>query len=197
MKTEQEPVQVIDLPSWLAYLYKPILPYLNAIKITRQGSPEHNPRDILLPEGYVAEIVATGFHSPVHCCFDGQGFCYVSESGHKIDSRPRILKVDLATGQYEPVFVLPEDEWHKTGALTGACWHGGALYIAPERGGLRMPLGTGALWRIRRVAGPRGERPPEPTTVPLYALQLAMIAGAAGVAGWGLRRLLRRWRPWR
>jgi hypothetical protein len=27
------------------------------------------------------------------------------------------------------VFVLPEEQWTKTGALTGACWHDGALYV--------------------------------------------------------------------
>ena len=36
------------------------------------------------------------------------------------------------------------------------------------------------------------ERPPEPTQVPVYALQLAGIIGAAGLAGWAIRRLLRR-----
>jgi glucose/arabinose dehydrogenase len=130
MKTHDEPKKrAIDLPSWLAYAYKPILPYLKQIKIVREEFRHHNPDDILLPQGYVAEVVATGFNAPVHCCFDDQGFCYVSEAGHKIASPPRILKVDLATGRYEPVFVLPQDEWIKTGALTGACWHAGALYF--------------------------------------------------------------------
>ena len=50
----------IDLPSWLAYLYKPLLPYLKQIKIVREETRHHNPSDILLPEGYVAEVVATG-----------------------------------------------------------------------------------------------------------------------------------------
>jgi glucose/arabinose dehydrogenase len=121
--------RALDLPSWLAYLYAPILPYLKQIHITRERSREHNPADILLPVGYVAEVVATGFNAPVHCCFDEQGFCYVSESGHKIDSKPRILKVDVQTGQYEPFYELPEERWIKTGALTGACWHAGYLYF--------------------------------------------------------------------
>src|SRR5207248_695897 len=47
----------------------------------------------------------------------------------------------------------------------------GEIEIAPERGGVRMQQGTGTLWRIRRTAGPRGERPPEPRVVPLYAVQ--------------------------
>jgi len=40
------------VPSWLSYLYTPILPLLDKIKIRRAGSRDHNPRDILLPAGY-------------------------------------------------------------------------------------------------------------------------------------------------
>ena len=65
----------------------------------------------------------------MHCTFDDDGFCYVSECGHKIDSKPRILKVNVATGEYEPFFELPEERWIKTGAFTGACWHQGSLYF--------------------------------------------------------------------
>jgi glucose/arabinose dehydrogenase len=116
--------------SWLAYVYAPILPYLKKIKVTRAGSRDHDPGDILLPEGYMAEVVATGFNAPVHCAFNSQGHCYVSEAGHKIDSRPRILKVDVATGEYEKFFELPEDSWVKTGALTGSCSYQGSLYFS-------------------------------------------------------------------
>ncbi|MDQ4077894.1 MAG: PQQ-dependent sugar dehydrogenase, partial [Chloroflexota bacterium] len=117
------------IPDWLAYAYAPIIPYLKKIKVTREGPREHNPEDILLPEGYVAEVVATGFNAPVHCTFDEQGFCYVSECGHKIDSKPRILKVNVETGEYETFFELPEARWYKPGAFTGACWHQGQLYF--------------------------------------------------------------------
>src|SRR5689334_6729179 len=77
------------LPDWLAYLYQPLLPVLKHINIQREGKRDFNPDDILLPEGFVAEVVATGFNAPVHCCFDNQGNCYLAESGHKIDSMPR------------------------------------------------------------------------------------------------------------
>ncbi len=117
------------LASWLAYLYAPILPYLKKVKIVRQGRRAHNPEDILLPEGYQADVVATGLTAPVHCCFDDQGKCYVTESGHKVESRPRIVQVDLETGDRTTVFELPEDRWIQTGALTGACWHKGYLYF--------------------------------------------------------------------
>lgn len=127
--TRRGPLKAPMLDSWLAYTYAPILPYLKRINqklnISREGSRRHNPDDILLPEGYVAEVVATGFNAPVHCAFDDQGTCYVSECGHKIDSKPRILKVNVQTGEVETYFDLPEERWHKTGAFTGACWHNG------------------------------------------------------------------------
>jgi glucose/arabinose dehydrogenase len=123
------PVKAPMLDSVLAYQYAVMEPLLRRIKITRAGLRGHNPKDILLPAGFVAEVVATGFNAPVHCCFDDQGFCYVSEAGHKIDSKPRILKVDVAAGEYAPFFELPEERWIKTGAFTGACWHGGHLYF--------------------------------------------------------------------
>src|ERR671939_404501 len=111
----------LDPDAWLAYLYAPILPYLKRIRVRRAGPRRCDPRDILVPQGYVAEVVATGFNAPVHCCFDDQGLCYVSEAGHKIDSKPRILKVDVRTGQYSTFLDLPEDRWIRTGALTGCC----------------------------------------------------------------------------
>jgi len=89
------------LPDYLAYLYQPIWPYLKKIKIHREGEQHPNPNDILLPEGYTAEVVATGLNTPTHCTFDDAGNCYVAESGHKIDSPPRIVKVELKTGKKE------------------------------------------------------------------------------------------------
>lgn len=123
----------------LAYLYAPLLPLLKRIKITRSGPRGHNPDDILLPDGYVAETVVTGLNAPVHCTFDDHGYCYVSEAGHKIDSKPRIVKVDVETGASETFFELPEERWIKFGAFTGACWHEGSLYF----------MNTDTLSRIR------------------------------------------------
>jgi hypothetical protein len=79
------------------------------------------------------------------------------------------------------------------GALYVVDW--GEIHIAPEAGGARMKNGTGTLWRIRRTTGPRGERPPEPRVVPIYALRAAGMVGAVGLAGWVIGRLLRRRRP--
>jgi glucose/arabinose dehydrogenase len=114
----------------LAYAGRPLYPLLRRVQIRRTGRRGHEPGDILLPEGYVAEVVATGFKSPVHCCFDDLGRCYVTEAGFKIESPPRILRVDVATGEAETFFDLPEERWVKTGAMTGASWHEGHLYVS-------------------------------------------------------------------
>jgi glucose/arabinose dehydrogenase len=118
-----------DLPRWLAYATKPVLPILGRTRLVRAGLRTHNPGDILLPKGYRAEVVAIGFNAPVHICFDGEGRAYVSEAGHKSYSRPRILSVDVATGAVDTFLDLPEERWIETGALTGACWHDGWLYF--------------------------------------------------------------------
>ena len=73
--------------------------------------------------------MAGGFNAPDHCCFDDQGYCYVIESGHKIDDPPRVLKVNTATGTWETFFILPRERWIKSGAMSGACWHQGYLYL--------------------------------------------------------------------
>jgi glucose/arabinose dehydrogenase len=139
----QRSKRAVDLPSKLAYVYAPILPYLKKIKIIRRGPRRYNPDDILLPEGYRAEVVATGFSAPVHCCFDDHGSCYVTEAGHKIASKPRIVKVDVETGETATFWELPEARWIKTGAMTGACWHAGALYVMNTDTLLRVePDGT-------------------------------------------------------
>src|SRR5215207_10436230 len=116
MSGRVQPKQAIDLPSWLAYAYAPIVPYLkNVISLRRAGSRAYSPKDILLPQGYTAEIVASDFNTPVHCCFDAEGACYVAEGGHKVEARPRILKVDTRTGEYTTFFQFPPDRWMQTG----------------------------------------------------------------------------------
>lgn len=115
----------------LAYLYKPLLPLLQRITIRRDSPRDARPGDILVPEGYAVDVVVTGLNEPVHCCFDETGACYVIECGHKIEADPpRVLKVDTATGRYEVFYQLPREKWIQTGAVTGACWYGDALYLA-------------------------------------------------------------------
>lgn len=118
------------IADWLAYLYQPFKPLLKNIRIQREGQRGYRAKDILLPEGFIAEVVATGFHAPVHCCFDDMGNCYLAESGHQIESPPRILKVNVETGEYSVYYEVPEERRHITGALTGLCWHEGYLYFS-------------------------------------------------------------------
>ncbi len=77
------------------------------------------------------------------------------------------------------------------GALYVVDW--GQIEIAPERGGIRMKARSGALWRIRRTEGPRGERPKKPLVVPLHAFQyllaLVGVVALAAVGSWLLKRL--------
>jgi glucose/arabinose dehydrogenase len=115
--------------SALAYLYAPLLPLTRNIHWGRTRNRTHHPSDVLVPEGYAVEVVATGLNAPVHCCFDDDGFCYVTECGHKIESKPRIVKVDVTTGESRTYFELPKNRWIQTGAVTGACWHDGHLYV--------------------------------------------------------------------
>jgi glucose/arabinose dehydrogenase len=119
-----------DIHALLAYATRPLYPLLRRVTIRREGGVKRDAADVLLPDGYVAELVATGFKTPIHCCFDDRGRCYVTEAGYKIESLPRILRVDTETGAMEPFFELPRERWFQTGAMTGACWHGGSLYVA-------------------------------------------------------------------
>ena len=80
-----EPRRSVDLPSWLATLYAPLTPLLQTIKLEARRRAPHKPADILLPQGYTAELVTGDLNAPVHCCFDDAGNCYVAECGHKID----------------------------------------------------------------------------------------------------------------
>ena len=114
----------------LAYSFAPLFPLARRIPFRHTGKRGHEPEDILLPDGYVAEVVASGFSTPVHCTFAPDGTCYVFECGYKLEQRPRILRVDTATGQSDVFFEWPEERWIKTCAVTGGCWYDGHLYVA-------------------------------------------------------------------
>lgn len=118
----------------------------------------------MLPEGYVTELVAGGFNAPDHCCFDDYGFCYVIESGHKIDDPPRILRVNTQTGTWETFFTLPEDRWIKSGALSGACWHQGYLYVMNTDSLLRIGS-RGEMTEILAGLAGRGDHPAGPPVI--------------------------------
>jgi glucose/arabinose dehydrogenase len=124
----------------------------------------------------------------------------------------KIVRVDVATGAISDFAVNrvqgPASKlFHGGFERPSHCAFGpdGALYvvdfgeikIAPEKGGIRMKQGTGALWRVRRVPGtPAGDLPPTPLRVPFYPIQAAVVVGAtvavvAAAAGL-IRRLIRR-----
>jgi hypothetical protein len=50
---------------------------MKRLYLYRRRPRRRRARDVLVPQGFAAEVVATGFHEPVHCCFDDQGACYV------------------------------------------------------------------------------------------------------------------------
>jgi hypothetical protein len=101
----------------LAVISRPMLPLSKRMHLHRWRPRRYRPDHVLVPDGYEVEVVATGFHEPVHCCFDDAGNCYVIECGHKIEAKPRVLKVDVETGDREVVFELPEERWIMTGAV--------------------------------------------------------------------------------
>ena len=137
----------IDVPTLLSVLYTPLQPIVKRLNFTRRGSRRYAPEDIHLPDGYTAEVVADGLTAPVHVCFDPDGNAYVTESGHKSDSSPRIYRVDLASGQRELVVDLA-DRWTRTGSATGAAWHDGALFVSNTDSILRIEPGSGAVEEI-------------------------------------------------
>src|SRR5687768_5385078 len=125
------PPSSVDLPRILAWLTKPLMPLVERFgkKVPRRGRRGHDPADILLPDGYRADVAATGLSAPVMTCFDPAGGCYVVESGHKVDDPPRIRRVDLASGRVETLHELTGSDWLETGAVTGAVWVDGALIV--------------------------------------------------------------------
>ena len=114
------------IDSMLGAMYAPVFPLVDKIHLNRSKHRAYDPTHVLVPDGYTAEVVASGFNAPVHCCFDDDGLAYVTECGHKSDSKPRVMKVDTTTGASEAFFELPFERWLKTGrspapAGTKAC----------------------------------------------------------------------------
>src|SRR5688500_5057231 len=82
-RSQLQPRVAIDTAAILAQLLRPLSPLLSRVTYRRHGARELHPRDILLPTGFVAEVVATGLDAPTGCAFDMDGTAYVFESGHK------------------------------------------------------------------------------------------------------------------
>jgi hypothetical protein len=135
--------------SMLGVMYAPLFPFVDKVHLNRHKRRTHNPSNVLVPDGYTVEVVASGFNEPVHCCFGDDAFACVTECGYKIDSKPRIVKVDTTTGASETFFELPFDRWRKTRTLTAACWHDGSLYR----------MNTDTLSRLTPRGKARGQGP--------------------------------------
>jgi glucose/arabinose dehydrogenase len=125
------PPVAIDLPRYLAWATKPLMPLVErfGMKVPRRGPRGYVPSDLLLPAGYRAEVVATGLSAPVMTTFGPDGAAYVVESGHKVDDPPRIRRLDLETGALTILHEFAGPDWVKTGAVTGAAWHDGSLFV--------------------------------------------------------------------
>ncbi len=117
----------------------------------------------------------------------------------RVDLERREL-VDFAVNRIQgPASKLPHDGFERPSHCTFG--PDGSLYvtdfgeidIAPEKAGIRIRAGSGALWRIRRDAGvPAGLEPPAPAVVPLYLGQYALWGALAVAAVWLVRKVLRR-----
>jgi len=147
----------LDVPTMLSVLYAPLQPIVQRIRFVRRGSRRHDPDDILLPAGYRAELVATGFTAPVHACFGLDGEMYVTESGHKSESPPRIYRLDPVTGDRQLVVEFSGDQAIPSGAATGAVWHDGALFVSNTDRLLRVDPTTGAITEIVTDLPGRGD----------------------------------------
>ena len=161
----------LDLPRYLAWATKPLQPLVKryGMKVPRSGPRGYAPADILTPDGYVAEVVATDLSAPVMTTFGPDGAAYVVECGHKVDDPPRIKRVDLDTGDVTIYHEVADDDWVRTGAVTGAVWLGESLFftntdrlvrIGP-RGGVRTVVsglpGRGDHQVNHPVVGPDGK----------------------------------------
>ena len=122
------------LAKTLAYAYAPIYPWLQKLPITRRAHRGFNPDDVLLPEGYRAEVVASGLNAPVHISFGPDGAAYITEAGHKIESPPRVVRLDVSTGEDEVYVDIPQEMWIKSGAYTGTCWSGDTMLLTGNDG---------------------------------------------------------------
>jgi glucose/arabinose dehydrogenase len=131
-RSQLSPPGGIDLPRYLAWLTKPVEPLVEryGMKLPGRGPRGFEPRDIFLPSGYRAELVAQGLSAPVMTIFGPDDAAYVVESGHKVDDPPRIRRVDPVTGDVTTVHEFVGPEWVPTGAVTGAAFVDGALLVA-------------------------------------------------------------------
>jgi glucose/arabinose dehydrogenase len=142
--------------------------------------------------------------------FEGDAFVALFGDLAPVTTRPavpvgfKVARIDMRTGEVHdfavnrytgPASKLPHDGFERPSHCAfgpDGCLYVvdfGEIVIAPEVGGVRIRLGTGTLWRIRRTGEPVGPEPPAPTRVPAYALRVAGAAVAATGLAWLVRRL--------
>ncbi len=134
-----------DLPTLLASLYAPLQPIVKRLRYVRRGDRRFEPRDVLLPHGYAAELVASGLTAPAHASFGPDGTMYVVESGHKSESPPRVTRIDPSTGESTLVVELGGERWAPAGAATGSVWLDDALYVTNTDSILRVDPASGHI----------------------------------------------------
>ena len=85
------------------------------------------PADVMVPDGYRVEAVASGLTFPTGIAFDGAGNPYVTESGYsygEVFLKPRLLRI-LPDGSTQTIAEVPGN-----GPWNGVAWHEGAFYVA-------------------------------------------------------------------
>jgi glucose/arabinose dehydrogenase len=113
-----------------------ILPSAGGGQTTFRGERAADPADIALPEGYRAEVVATGLTYPTGVAFDDRGGVYVLEAGYSYGEdwkTPRLLRVQPGG---DPAVVVTG----QNGPWNGIVFHDGAFYVADggEKSGGRI-----------------------------------------------------------
>ena len=98
------------------------------------GPPRRaRPLDVVVPDGYQVEVVATGLTFPCGVTVDDVGNVYVVESGYsygEVWTTPRLLRLEPGGG-----FTSVAEGEEGDGPWTGADWRDGAFYIAEARHG--------------------------------------------------------------
>lgn len=88
--------------------------------------PTPDPQAIVVPDGYVVEVVATGLTFPVGATFDHEGRIFVVESGYsygEVFTTPRLLEI-RENANPRVVASIP-----KGGPWTGVAYHDGAFFV--------------------------------------------------------------------
>lgn len=90
------------------------------------GTRDVDPHDVLVPEGYTIEVIATGLTYPTGIAIDEGGTVYVTESGYSYGAEPgtaRLLRID-PDGSSTVLAESGNPPWN------GVDLHDGMLYVA-------------------------------------------------------------------